>query len=729
MEETNPMRMKVVELKAKLGERGLSQTGLKFDLAQRLQAAMDAEEFGLDTAVGIEGSVSRGGTTETNPIEEHQMGKVVETPSVEVTRLTKDEREIVGPAEKDQKGNVMKVQIEGLEGTGEREVERENREEAPQVGQAGCKDKIGERERAGLRDAKDKNYKQGPSETEASSKPTASSIMTIQQAECMTSKVGPIMHKGQVGPDKVEREVESTNRAAGAREIGDLTKERVQDSQNMGHAMHGNRPIPKEEDEGKEKASKGMGTTDGDDEVERKGEEAGRQKSLVGGMAERIVCEGEGTAPAKSPSQKKSSTATEGLMPATAKLPPKFQREDSGSPQMAQTPRKIVTATASGEGKGKGMGKRMVQDLRWAGPSREEAATVNGDDLHSSREKEGASENQASSREEAKARDAVDKGGGEQCQKTTEPPPKRTDLKATVMNLTPTPAPAFEAEKEVRPRGQHSSFAEVAAQSQAEKMQMRKTRFCIPATLAEKMADRATRFKLKDPKSQARHHSPHLPHPSHPSHPLDPSQKPSGETLEPHDHAAGEKEKYPTVHTTAPSEALPQRRKRVRFRTIDQVKPVKSVLGGASGMLGLPVPSAGTGKGTGGGKGGKEGGREERLLNTMGEKVAVASSESEKVALQAEKLRKRQERFGTSWGTEKKKSVPQETTVLHKMKKRGLKEMIGKDQESRGVKKGKKAIPQSMAAKLEERKRRYARWRNLIQWTHFASLQLWKYCD
>lgn len=36
----------MAELKSELGKRGLCQTGLKFDLAQRLQATMDLEEFG-----------------------------------------------------------------------------------------------------------------------------------------------------------------------------------------------------------------------------------------------------------------------------------------------------------------------------------------------------------------------------------------------------------------------------------------------------------------------------------------------------------------------------------------------------------------------------------------------------------------------------------------------------------------------------------------------------------
>lgn len=43
---TSEMGQQVTELKSELGRRGLSQTGLKFDLAQRLQTAMDVDEFG-----------------------------------------------------------------------------------------------------------------------------------------------------------------------------------------------------------------------------------------------------------------------------------------------------------------------------------------------------------------------------------------------------------------------------------------------------------------------------------------------------------------------------------------------------------------------------------------------------------------------------------------------------------------------------------------------------------
>lgn len=48
MTAMNPKKMKVGELRAELDKRGLSSNGLKTELIQRLELALDAEEFGSE---------------------------------------------------------------------------------------------------------------------------------------------------------------------------------------------------------------------------------------------------------------------------------------------------------------------------------------------------------------------------------------------------------------------------------------------------------------------------------------------------------------------------------------------------------------------------------------------------------------------------------------------------------------------------------------------------------
>lgn len=67
-DKMDPKKLKVQELKDELAKRGLDTNGLKADLQQRLQAALDDEEFNLDMSADIDDGLGAPSMTATEPV-------------------------------------------------------------------------------------------------------------------------------------------------------------------------------------------------------------------------------------------------------------------------------------------------------------------------------------------------------------------------------------------------------------------------------------------------------------------------------------------------------------------------------------------------------------------------------------------------------------------------------------------------------------------------------------
>ncbi|KAL1444395.1 hypothetical protein MTO96_039326, partial [Rhipicephalus appendiculatus] len=131
-------KLRVVDLKEKLSERGLSTSGLKADLIKRLQAAIDSEnevnpeqEESMDTEEDSQGaqeaSAPEQDVSVENPDDKELLEHQKEALGKEQVRLLEEEKELLGKAQQQQIMLEAEKQQKILEQTRILEEERQHR--------------------------------------------------------------------------------------------------------------------------------------------------------------------------------------------------------------------------------------------------------------------------------------------------------------------------------------------------------------------------------------------------------------------------------------------------------------------------------------------------------------------------------------------------------------------------------------------------------------------------